>query len=187
MRCPTRSAAAAPASTAARTAATSPPNITVTRPASARSLPSSRTSAAFSPASAASIAPTRPFVSTRPRALSVQDTSGRVARRALWKNGLEVVVRARDHVHRDELSHALGGRGARVGCRLHGADIAPYHDGDVAPADLFLADESHVRRLHHRVRRFNRSHETLRLDEPERILGHHSSVVVASTSRRVAA
>jgi len=59
---------AAPASQAAFTAATSPPNMTVTRPASARSLPSSSTFAAFSPASAASIAPTSPFVSTRPRA-----------------------------------------------------------------------------------------------------------------------
>ena len=68
---PTRSAAAAPASTAAFTAPTSPRTITVTRPEPIFSLPTSSTLAALSIASAASIAPTRPLVSTIPNASCV--------------------------------------------------------------------------------------------------------------------
>src|SRR5215510_10180662 len=67
---PTRLAAAAPASTALRTAATSPRTIAVTRPASIFSQPTSRTFAALTIASAASIIATRPLHSTMPSASS---------------------------------------------------------------------------------------------------------------------
>ena len=70
-RSPTRCAAAAPASAAALTAPTSPRIITVTRPAPICSLPMSVTLAAFTIASAASIAPTRPWVSTIPSAMFI--------------------------------------------------------------------------------------------------------------------
>src|SRR5258706_4002037 len=65
---PTRRAAAAPASVAALTAPTSPRTVTVTNPAPMYSLPISTTFAVFTIASAASIAPTSPLVSTIPRA-----------------------------------------------------------------------------------------------------------------------
>src|SRR5437773_1826040 len=65
---PTRRAAAAPASVAAFTDATSPRTIAVTRPASTFCQPTKTTLAAFTMASAASIMPTRPRVSTRPSA-----------------------------------------------------------------------------------------------------------------------
>src|SRR5688500_201230 len=67
---PTRLAAAAPASVAALTAPTSPRTITVTYPPPTYSLPISRTWAAFTMASAASMAPTNPLVSIRPNALT---------------------------------------------------------------------------------------------------------------------
>src|SRR5215813_4458689 len=65
---PTRFPAAAPASTALRTAATSPRTMAVTRPASIFSQPTRRTFAAFTIASAASIIATRPMHSTIPSA-----------------------------------------------------------------------------------------------------------------------
>src|SRR5215207_11004443 len=68
---PTRRAAAAPASVAALTAPTSPRTITVTYPAPMYSLPINTTLAALTMASAASIEPIRPFVSTIPSASSV--------------------------------------------------------------------------------------------------------------------
>src|SRR5436190_24390439 len=61
---PTRRAAAAPASVAALTAPTSPRTITVTYPAPMYSLPTRMTLAAFTMASAASIDPISPLVST---------------------------------------------------------------------------------------------------------------------------
>ena len=67
---PTFSAAAAPASVAALTAPTSPRTITVTKPAPTCCLPINVTFAAFTIASAASIAPTKPFVSTIPNAFA---------------------------------------------------------------------------------------------------------------------
>src|SRR5688500_3384609 len=68
----TRRAAAAPASVAALTAPTSPRTITVTYPAPMYSLPTRTTFAAFTIASAASIDPIRPRVSTIPNASTAQ-------------------------------------------------------------------------------------------------------------------
>src|SRR5579859_2592273 len=70
----TRLAAAAPASVAAFTAPTSPRTITATNPPPTYSLPISVTLAALTMASAASIAPIRPLVSTIPRAIIVTST-----------------------------------------------------------------------------------------------------------------
>src|ERR1041385_9317274 len=69
---PTRLPAAAPASTALRTAATSPRTIAVTRPASIFSQPTRRTFAALTIASAASIIATRPRHSTIPSASGIR-------------------------------------------------------------------------------------------------------------------
>src|SRR5215208_5822574 len=79
---PTRFPAAAPASTALRTAATSPRTIAVTRPASIFSHPTKRTLAAFTIASAASIIATSPRHSTIPSA-SIPLTSTSSGRAAL--------------------------------------------------------------------------------------------------------
>ena len=65
---PTRRAAAAPASVAAFTEPTSPRTMAVTRPASTFCQPTKITLAAFTMASAASIMPTSPRVSTMPSA-----------------------------------------------------------------------------------------------------------------------
>src|SRR5687767_4926133 len=68
---PTLLAAAAPASTALRTAATSPRTIAVTSPASIFSQPTSFTFADFTIASAASIIATSPMHSTMPSASGI--------------------------------------------------------------------------------------------------------------------
>src|SRR6478672_4861399 len=65
---PTLRAAAAPASVAAFTDPTSPLTMAVTSPASTFCQPTNTTFAVFTIASAASIMPTRPRVSTRPSA-----------------------------------------------------------------------------------------------------------------------
>src|SRR6187401_2215009 len=68
---PTRPAASAPASTAARTAATSPRNVTATRPLPTLCCSTKVTLAALSAASHASTAATMPLVSIRPIASCV--------------------------------------------------------------------------------------------------------------------
>ena len=51
----------------------------------------------------------------------------------------------------------LGRSRARVGGGLDRAHIAAHHDGDQTAADLFAADQGHVRRLDHRVGRLDRT------------------------------
>src|SRR5436190_23829531 len=75
MSSPTRRAAAAPASVAAFTDPTSPRTIAVTRPASTFCQPTNTTLAVLHMASAASIMPIRPRVSTRPRASPISRLS----------------------------------------------------------------------------------------------------------------
>src|SRR5687767_11039422 len=95
---PTRRAAAAPASVAALTEATSPRTIAVTRPASTFCQPTKTTFAALTIASAASIMPTRPRVSTRPSASPGRSLA-------------TVVILLRDPATRGDL-HAIGHVGA---------------------------------------------------------------------------
>ena len=59
----------------------------------------------------------------------------------------DLFVRAGDDVDADQLAHAAGGGGARIGGGFDRADIAAHRDGDVARADKFLAGEHHVGRL----------------------------------------
>src|SRR5262245_16415546 len=72
---PTRRAAAAPASVAALTDPTSPRTMAVTSPASTFCQPTKTTLAVFTIASAASIMPTRPRVSTSPSASPISRLS----------------------------------------------------------------------------------------------------------------
>src|SRR6187399_1577412 len=52
------------------------------------------------------------------------------------KRVLEVGVRPRDDVHRDQLADAAGGGSAGIGRGLHGGHVAAHDGGHVARADL---------------------------------------------------
>src|SRR5665647_1511696 len=52
---------------------------------------------------------------------------------------LDVTVRARDHVHADEVADPLCGGGAGIGGGFHRSDVATHHDSDIAAADLLLS------------------------------------------------
>src|SRR5919199_389181 len=83
------------------------------------------------------------------------------------EHALDLAVRARDDVDADQLAHAPRRGRARVRGRLDRAHVAAHEDGDVAGADVLLADESDVGRLDHRVRGLDRAHEALGLDHSE--------------------
>ena len=74
----------------------------------------------------------------------------------------------RNDVHRHQLSDAPRRRGTGVSGGLHRTDVAAHHHGDIAGADVLLADEHDVGRLHHGVCRFHRSDEPFGFDHPER-------------------
>ena len=88
----------------------------------------------------------------------------------LREDAFHLGVRPRDDVDRDQLADAPRGRGAGIGRGLHRADVAAHHDGDVAGADVFLADQDDVGRLDHRVGRLDRADQTRGFDESERFL-----------------
>src|SRR3954470_24833114 len=148
---PTRLAASAPASTAARTLPTSPRTIVVTNAAPMPTRPTRLTLAALSIASVASMTPTRPLVSTRPSASPFRPPPeaplglffwrvamgsgsvvlgvgglGRGLRRRLGEgeDAAEVLVRAGDHLDADDLADPAGGGGPRVDRGLHRGDVA---------------------------------------------------------------
>ena len=83
---------------------------------------------------------------------------------------LDLGVRAGNDVDRHQLADPPGRRRAGIGGRLHGADVAAHHDRDVAGADVFLADQDDVRRLHHGIGGLDRSDEPFCLDQPQRFL-----------------
>src|SRR5581483_5935995 len=79
----------------------------------------------------------------------------------------EIRVRARDDVDRDHRADAVRGLAAGFGRGLHRTDIAVDDDGDQAVAHFLAADDGHVRRLHHGIRRRERRDETLGLDHSD--------------------
>ena len=81
---------------------------------------------------------------------------------------LEVRVRARDDVHGDQLAHAARGGGAGVGGGLDRGHVAAHQRRDVAGADLLVADERDLGRLHHGVGGLDHGHQAPRLDHPQR-------------------
>jgi hypothetical protein len=87
----------------------------------------------------------------------------------LWEDSSRLRVRPRNHVHRNQLADAPRGGGARVGRGLDRADVAAHEHGDVAGADVFLADEHDVGGLHHRVGRFDRADQAPRFHHPKSI------------------
>ena len=84
-------------------------------------------------------------------------------------------MRARDDVYRHELPHPPGRRGAGIGRRLDGRDVAANDRRHVPGADLFPADQRDLRRLHHRVSGFDHRHEPFRFNHAERLT--HSSLL----------
>src|SRR5262249_61753257 len=67
--------------------------------------------------------------------------------RAFRKDAFDLGVWPRDHVNRYELADATRGGGAGVRRGLYRANVAAHHHGHVTGADVFLADERHVRGL----------------------------------------
>src|SRR5262249_15686653 len=66
-----------------------------------------------------------------------------------WQRVLEIRVRPRNHVNREELTHPSCRGGAGVGGRFHSSDVAPHYGRDVTGADLFPADQRDLGGLHH--------------------------------------
>ena len=83
-------------------------------------------------------------------------------------------------MHRDQLADAAGGRGAGVGGGLDRADVAADEHGDVAGADVFLADQDDVGGLDHGVGGLDRADEAAGFDHAERV----ASVVHGCRRRR---
>src|SRR5688572_2380287 len=96
---------------------------------------------------------------------------------------LERRVRARDDVHGDDLADARGGGLAGLGRGPHGCDVAPDDRGDVAAADLLVADQLHLGGLDHGVRGFDHRDEAAGLDEAERIFHRTTSERVVAKLR----
>jgi len=72
-------------------------------------------------------------------------------------------------VNADELADAPGGRGTRIGRCLDRSHIASDDRGHEAGVDLLPADEDDIRRLDHRVGRFDHADQPARLDHSERV------------------
>src|SRR6185369_476887 len=117
---PAFSAATAPASVAAFTAPTSPRTITVTKPPPISRWPRICTFAALTIASAASIAPTRPFVSIKPSAprsagvAAAPVVGGMSSSVSVWSSGLAVADGARPDAGVGDGDDRAVGRGVRA-------------------------------------------------------------------------
>src|SRR5438477_7782566 len=83
------------------------------------------------------------------------------------QHALDFGVRARDDVDADQLADSSRRRRPGVGRGLDRAHVAAHEDGDVARADVLLADELDVGGLDHRVGGLDRADETLGLDHSE--------------------
>ena len=70
-------------------------------------------------------------------------------------------MRARDHLHADDLADLSGGGGAGIGGRFDRGDVAAEKAGHIAAADFFPADESDIGRFQGRVAGFEQSAQSL--------------------------
>jgi hypothetical protein len=77
----------------------------------------------------------------------------------------QFVVGPRDDVYGNELTHALGSRGAGIYRRSHCGDFARNLDRHEPCVGAFAPDEADISRLQGGVGRFNGSNETTGLDE----------------------
>ena len=83
------------------------------------------------------------------------------------QDALDITVRARDDVHRDQFPDTPRGCRAGIGGGLDGADIAAHENRDIAGADLLLTDQHNMGRFGHGIRGLNGSHKPLGLDHAE--------------------
>src|SRR5262249_41534747 len=81
-------------------------------------------------------------------------------------------MRSRNDMYADQFTNATCGSGARIGRGLHRAHIAAHEYGHIARADVFLAEQLHIRRFDHRVSSFDRSDEPFCLDHSQCFEGH---------------
>ena len=84
-------------------------------------------------------------------------------------------MRARNDVHRDQFTHALGCRRTGIRGSLHGPHVTPDHHGDVSSADLLLAEKTDVRSLDHGVGGLYGPDQPFGFDQPQCVLGHEAS------------
>ena len=85
-------------------------------------------------------------------------------------------MRPGNDVDGDELADAAGGGRARIGRGLDRADVAAREHGDVAGADVFLADEGDVRGLDHRIGGLDGADEAARFNHAEGVCCHADSM-----------
>ncbi len=87
-----------------------------------------------------------------------------------------------DDLHADDLANPAGRGGPGVDRRLHGRHVADDERRDQAAADLVPAGKFDVRRLEHRIGRFDQRDKPFRFDHSEcfvdRSIGHHRSPAV---------
>ena len=80
-------------------------------------------------------------------------------------------------MYRHELANAPRRRGPGVGRGFYRPDVAPYHHGHVAGADVFLADQHDVGRLHHCIGCLDRPDEPFGLDHSQGFEWHASGTL----------
>src|SRR5690242_422408 len=138
---------------------------TATPPVGVPSTSHARTTRSFSPSSVGSLRVATSVPMTLPRTIGLLLAVGAPER----QHRVDVGVRPRDHVDRDDLAHALGGALASLGRRLHGRDVAADDRGDVAAAGLLVADELDLRGLDHGIGGLDHADEALHFDHSKRI------------------
>jgi hypothetical protein len=75
-------------------------------------------------------------------------------------------MRPGDNVGRNQLTGPLGCGHAGVNRRLHGPNLAPDHNGDVAASNLFLGEKLHVSYLAHGIGGFYGGYQSSGFNHP---------------------
>src|SRR5688572_3894391 len=83
-------------------------------------------------------------------------------------------MRSRNDMDSNKLADAPGSSRTGIGGGFHRADITSHRDRHKSRADVLFSLQRHVGSLHHRVRGFDSTDESLGLDHAERF--HASSV-----------
>ena len=86
------------------------------------------------------------------------------------KDPLHLSVLTRNDVLGKQIAYALGRGRAGIHSSLHRADFTAHHDRHQSAAHMHLADQGHVRRLDHGVRRLHGTDQALRFHHAQRDL-----------------
>src|SRR4051812_29024185 len=84
---------------------------------------------------------------------------------ALGHHSAQLIVRAGDDVHADDLSDAAGGFGAGVDGGLHRRNVSAHERRHHAAAGLVPPHHFHVRRLEHRIAALNQGDEAFAFEQ----------------------